>query len=146
MRGQKPRPTVRLRSSFCTLLAAGANVNEGPSSALQLAVKTGRLNMVEMLLGAKYDVNAPPGNLDLTALQLAAKFGHLEILERLLIAGAGVNAPAAGHGGFTALQAAALHGHLNVVRRLLSSHADVNAAPAKYGGCTVMQAQKGGGI
>jgi ankyrin repeat protein len=76
--------------------------------------------MVEMLLRAKYDVNAPPGNLDLTALQLAAKFGHLEILERFLIAGAGVNAPVAGHGGFTALQAAALNGHLNVSRGVVT--------------------------
>ena len=124
------------------LLAAGADVNAGPTTALQRAAEDGNLEMVELLIRAKADVNAPPGNLSFTALQMAARSGHLKILARLLIAGANVNAPAAENGGLTALQAAALFGHLIVVRKLLSSHADINAAPAKFGGCTVMEVAK----
>lgn len=123
-----------------TLLAAGADVNEGSSTALQRAVEPGRLEMIEKLLRAGSDVNAPAGTHGLTALQLAAKFGSIEILERLLIAGANVNAPAIGYSGATALQIATLNGHQELVRRLLSCHADVNAAPAKPGGYTVMEA------
>jgi ankyrin repeat protein len=126
------------------LLAAGADVNAGPT-ALQRAAEDGNLEMAELLIRAKADVNARLGYFGFTALQRAARVGHLEILERLLIAGADVNAPAAENGGFTALQAAARHGHLNVVRRLLSSHADVNAAPAKVSGCTVMEAAERSG-
>jgi ankyrin repeat protein len=135
------------------LLAIGANTDVGPASAaLQRAAETGNLRMVERLLRANANVNAPPGfsfmtsgSRNLNAIQLAASSGSLDIVEMLLLAGADVNAPAAEDGGLTALQAAALHGHSNMVRRLLSSHADVNAAPAKRSGYTVMQAAEKSG-
>jgi ankyrin repeat protein len=130
------------------LLAAGENTDVGPSSAaFQIALENDNLRMVERLLRANADVNAPPRKVfttwrgsNLNAIQLAASSGNLDIVEMLLLAGADVNAPAAENGGLTTLQAAALHGHSNMVRRLLSSHADVNAAPAKRDGNTVMQA------
>ena len=81
--------------------------------------------MVERLLAAKADVNAPAaGNFGRTALQAAAGGGHLEVVERLLAAKADVNAPAASiRGGRTALQAAAGGGHLEVVERLMDAGA-----------------------
>lgn len=128
-------------------------MNAWPSSALQRAAEKGNLRMVERLLRADADMNAPPGLFltasgarNLNAIQLGASSGSLNVVEMLLLAGADVNAPAAEDGGLTALQAAALHGHSNVVRRLLSNHADINAGPAKNNSYTVRQAVEKSGI
>jgi hypothetical protein len=135
------------------LLAVTANTDVSPSSAaLQRAVEDDNLRMVERLLRAITDLNAPmvsffktSGGRYLNVIQLAASSGSLDVVEMLLLAGADVNALAAADGGLTALQAAALYGHSNVVRRLLSSHAEVNAWPARDLGYTVMQAAEKSG-
>ncbi|KAI2763075.1 hypothetical protein DTO006G1_2214 [Penicillium roqueforti] len=115
-------------------------------TALQAAAQGGHLQVVERLLAATANVNAPAaeGN-GRTALQAAAQGGHLKVVERLLAATANVNAPAAEGNGRTALQAAAEGGHLQVVERLLAAKADINAPPGEINGRTALQAAAEGG-
>ncbi|KAJ5801264.1 uncharacterized protein N7518_003332 [Penicillium psychrosexuale] len=101
-------------------------------TALQAAAQGGHLQVVERLLAATANVNAPAVEENgRTALQAAAEGGHLQVVERLLAAKADVNTPAGEINGRTALQAAAQGGHLEVVERLLAGKADINA-PAGY--------------
>lgn len=86
-------------------------------TALQAAAGGGHLEVVERLLAAKANVNAPAGEGNgRPALQAAAQAGHLEVVVRLLAAKADVNAPAGYEG--TALQVAVQRGYLVIVERL----------------------------
>jgi hypothetical protein len=123
------------------LLERGKSIHS-INMSLQAASGGGHLEVVERLLAAKANVNAPaPEYGGRTALQAASEGGHLEVVERLLAAKANVNAAAAaagrtavqaasedGHveadGGRTALQAASEGGHLEVVERLKHAAAD----------------------
>ncbi|MCJ1308046.1 hypothetical protein MMC25_001696 [Agyrium rufum] len=133
------------------LLLAGADSNIGAGSpymtALQAAAGGGHLDVVDRLLAAKADVNAPASESNgRTALQAAAGGGHLDVVDRLLAVKADVNARASeSYGSRTALQAAAGGGHLDVVDRLLAVKADVNAPASKINGKTALQAAAGGG-
>ena len=108
----------------------------GPDShgitALQGAVYSGVIELVQLLLDACADVNAPPaaGPLGgMTALQIAARCG-IELVQLLLSVGANVNAPSASNRltGRTALQAAAEFGNIEVVQMLLEAGANINAS------------------
>ncbi|RMZ89142.1 hypothetical protein DV736_g3619, partial [Chaetothyriales sp. CBS 134916] len=103
----------------------------------------GHIEIVDRLIAANAEVNAPAASHGHTALQAAAGGGHLKIVERLIAANAEVNTPAASH-GHTALQAAAGGGHLKIVERLIAANAEVNA-PAASHGHTALQAAAGGG-
>ncbi|KAJ6109977.1 hypothetical protein N7486_002212 [Penicillium sp. IBT 16267x] len=160
--------------SLSTWLQEGADVSAifDGKTALQAAAGGGHLEIVQVLLAAKADVNAlPTTQYGQTALQAAAGGGYLEIVQALLAAEADVNASpatftgqtalqaAAGGGhleihinappainiGRTALQAAAGGGHLEIVQALLAAGADVNAPPANWDGRTALQAAAGGG-
>ncbi|CAG7916515.1 unnamed protein product [Penicillium olsonii] len=110
-------------------------------TSLQAAAEEGHLEVVEQLLAAKADVNAPARKRNgLTALQAAAEGGHLEIVEKLLASKADVNAPPGSYNGRTVLQAVAAKGNLEVVERLLAASADVNAPAGEYNGRTALQA------
>ncbi|KAJ5717688.1 hypothetical protein N7488_003334 [Penicillium malachiteum] len=126
-------------------VVANPDARVSDQTPLQAAAGRGHLEVVERLLAAKADVNAPAGGSNgRTALQAAASGGHLEVVERLLVAKANVNTPAGGSNGRTALQAAASGGHLDVVERLLVAKANVNT-PAGFRGRTALQAAASGG-
>ena len=102
-------------------------------TALQGAVISNEIEMVELILEAGADVNAPAcgcGNGGRTALQMAV--GLLEppigLLQLLLDEGADVNAPAAPNfTGRTALEVAIESGDIDRIRTLLEYNADCNA-------------------
>ncbi|RDW66551.1 hypothetical protein BP6252_10186 [Coleophoma cylindrospora] len=118
-------------------------------TALQTAAFRDNIELVQLLLAAGADVNAPAAQEEgRTALQAAAEGGYFELVQLLLAAvqlllaaGADVNAPAAQGEGRTALQAAAKGGHFEVVQILLATSADVNALPPEFRfGKTALQA------
>ena len=102
-------------------------------TALQGAVISNKIEMVELMLRAGADVNAPAcgcGNGGRTALQMAVGLSESSIglLQLLLDGGADVNAPAApGFTGRTVLEAAIESGDVGRVRTLLKYGADCNA-------------------
>ncbi|KAI5464528.1 ankyrin repeat-containing domain protein [Mariannaea sp. PMI_226] len=124
--------SIRNRNKRMTelLLRAEVDVNRhhlgSPYSLtpLQEAVKLGDLEMIECLLKAGADVNAPAalarGG---TALQLVAIMGHLGIAKLLLDRGADVHAPAAKFHGRTALEGAAEHGRIDMLELLIQNGA-----------------------
>ncbi|KFX92771.1 hypothetical protein O988_07132 [Pseudogymnoascus sp. VKM F-3808] len=140
-----PLPEARSFGSVQTLISAGANVNgttPGGITALQGSITTDNIDIVQLLLNAGADANAPaPRQMyGKTALQAAASRGKVPIVGLLLRHGADPNAPAYESHGVTALQAAAMDGHLPVVLMLLRAGADVNAPAAKIGGRTALEA------
>ena len=102
-------------------------------TALQGAVISNKIEMVELILEAGADVNAPAcgcGSGGRTALQMAVGLTEPSsgLLQLLLDEGADVNAPAApGSTGRTALEAAIESGDIGRVRTLLEYNADCNA-------------------
>ncbi|KGO78302.1 hypothetical protein PITC_059150 [Penicillium italicum] len=131
--------------SLVVLLRAGADINTrlNDKTALQAAAAGGHLEVVQTLLAAKADVNAPPTEFGRTALQAAAEGGHLKVVQTLLAAKADANAPPT-KDSLTALQVAAARGHLEVVQTLLVAKADVNTPPTEYGFTALQAAAEGG--
>ncbi|KAL1869151.1 hypothetical protein Daus18300_005688 [Diaporthe australafricana] len=142
------------------MLEAGALVNAYTGraypgikmTALQIAAKKCRADVVELLLEAGADINAPGRGLHgRTALQATCEAmehfyfepvratpfegqrQQLRMIALLLDHGADVNAAPARSGGSTALQAAARLGDLAIAKLLLFRHpmADVNAPPCQ---------------
>ncbi|KAI0120115.1 ankyrin repeat-containing domain protein [Nemania sp. FL0031] len=93
-------------------------------NALTAAAYDGTKYIVEMLLDAGADVNAPEGY----AIQAAATQGHYEVVQELLKRGADVNALTTNENfeEGTALQGATEAGQTEIVRLLLESGADPN--------------------
>lgn len=116
-----------------TLLKAGADITEIDDveklSAFQMAVMVGNLAIVNCLLEAGADVNAPPSiSNGATALQLAAEHGHIGLVKQLLELGARVNARGSRNFGVTALEAAAGKGRIDVMQLLLDHGALITGA------------------
>lgn len=130
------------------LIQHGANVDT-PSihgSPIHLAALYGGKRIVQMLLDAKVDINAPPSDsLQMTALQLAISQRHYVVVDMLMDAGASVNAPTGSQTGRTALQAAVERQNISLVGDLISRGADVNAPPAENYGATALQLAAAGG-
>ncbi|KAH8686472.1 ankyrin repeat-containing domain protein [Ilyonectria robusta] len=130
------------------LIQHGANVDTPciHRSPIHLAALYGGKRIVQMLLDAKVDINAPPSDsLQMTALQLAISQGHCVVVDMLMDAGASVNAPTGSQTGRTALQAAVERQDISLVEDLISLRADVNAPPAgKYGATALQLAAVGG--
>ncbi|KAL4985513.1 ankyrin repeat-containing domain protein [Aspergillus falconensis] len=98
----------------------------GRRTALQLAVKSGDMEIVNMLLERRADVNASAAkNNGATALQTAAIHGFLGIARKLLELGANIDTPAKGPRGRSALEGAAENGRIDMVQMLLDQGASV---------------------
>lgn len=89
---------------------------------LQTAALVGNIPIIELLLAAGADIDAPASQYTgATALQFAAMNGHLAVARRLIGLHADCNAPAAIRKGRTALEGAAEHGRLEMANLLLQS-------------------------
>jgi hypothetical protein len=125
-----------------TCLEAGANSNSTLLGRTALQYVAGKANiwLVQVLLKAKADVNAPPAHdSGRTALQAAVGSGNIKLVQILLKAGAHVNALAAGYAGATALQVASLRSYVRVATKLLDAGADPDAAGALSEGRTALE-------
>jgi ankyrin repeat protein len=109
--------------------------------ALQDAARRGKRHLVESLLMAGVDVNAPPcHDGGRTALQAAAESGNIDMVQLLLDRGAFVNTPPCSSGGLTALQAAIYSRDLDLIELLMREGGRINAEAARYGGSTCFEA------
>src|SRR6516165_7895166 len=111
------------------LIRAGAQVsaaNEAGATPLLLATMNGNAAMIEALIKAGADPNAPLTRSGDTALMMAARTGKIDAVRALADHGANVNA-AESWGGTTALMWAVSERHPEVVKRLIERGANVNA-------------------
>ncbi|KAL2147809.1 hypothetical protein VTI28DRAFT_5581 [Corynascus sepedonium] len=109
------------------------NTRRCTHTPLQLACRTGNLEVVERLIEYGADVNAPPAKkAGATALQYAAIGGYLGIAYLLLQKGANVNAEPAQSDGRTALEGAAEHGRIDMVQLLMNAGADISEPGGQY--------------
>jgi uncharacterized protein len=102
-----------------------ARTREGVTP-LQLAAVNGSESMIDRLLKAGADANAPLSAVGDTALMMAARTGKTGAIRVLVEAGADVNAKET-WGGTTALMWAVSERHVDAARMLIEAGADVNA-------------------
>jgi ankyrin repeat protein len=103
-----------------------ATCEDNPHTALQIASRDGKKEIVELLYQYGANVNAPAAEeYGATALQFAAIQGYLGIATLLIDYEADVNAPAAEFDGRTALEGAAEHGRIDMVQLLLNAGATI---------------------
>ncbi|HZL93986.1 MAG TPA: ankyrin repeat domain-containing protein [Vicinamibacterales bacterium] len=102
-----------------------ARTREGVTP-LQLAAVNGSESMIDRLLKAGADANAPLSAAGDTALMMAARTGKTGAIRVLVEAGANVNAKET-WGGTTALMWAVSERHVDAARMLIEAGADVNA-------------------
>jgi ankyrin repeat protein len=116
-------------------ISKGADVNtkdEEGLTALHLAARQGRKDVVELLLVNGANINARLTRWpDWMPLHEAAVANHKEVVELLLAKGADVNADCAraggGRFGGTPLHEAVFEGHRDMAELLISKGADINA-------------------
>lgn len=115
------------------LLDAGADINSPNGWALQTAAAEGHMEIVELLLKRRADVNALTTNDNMssgTALQAAVEAGNGDIVALLLEHGADPNL---GGGSLTCpIIAAANNGEKEILDRLINAKADVNRLGGEY--------------
>jgi ankyrin repeat protein len=112
--------------------AAAAASNHDGATPMFLAAQNGSAAMIELLLKAGADVNAPVLAHGETALMMASRSGSVDAVKALLDHAAKVNTAAKINAkdtlrGTTALMWAAEQGHVAVVELLIRSGADVSA-------------------
>lgn len=127
------------------LIAGGAKVNyvhhkQSPRTALGVAISSGRLEMVEMLVnyGAQIRTNVSH---DPTPLTAAAAAGHAEIVSFLLERKVDPNVGSLTDG--LPLLAAAANGHAEIARLLIEAGADANGS-ARFDGSPLINAARRG--
>jgi ankyrin repeat protein len=111
------------------LIRAGANVsaaNKAGATPLLLATTNGNAVVIERLITAGADPNAPLTKSADTALMMASRTGKIEAVKVLLDHGAQVNSKET-WGGTTALMWAVSERHPDVAKLLVEHGADVNA-------------------
>ena len=112
-----------------SLIRAGAHAgtaNHDGATPMFLAAQNGSAAMIDLLLKAGVDVNAPVLSHGETALMMASRSGNVEAVKMLLDRGAAVNVKDTLR-GTTALMWAAEQGHAAVVDLLTARGADVHA-------------------
>lgn len=111
------------RPFHCCVPAGGAFIERMlPRTALQHAVEEENFDLVNILVSAGANVNAPAAmDSGATALQIASIRGSIRMVQYLLNLDADVHAEGAARHGRTALQGAAEHGRKDVVE-LLDKH------------------------
>lgn len=111
------------------LIRAGARVsatNQAGATPLLLATVNGNAAIVERLIMAGADPNAPLTKFGDTAIMMASRTGKVEAVQVLLDHGAQVDAKES-WGGTTALMWAVSERHSDVAKLLIGRGADVNA-------------------
>jgi ankyrin repeat protein len=111
------------------LIGAGARVsaaNKAGATPLLLATVNGNVAIIERLIAAGADPNAPLTKSADTALMMASRTGQVEAVKVLLDHGAQVNAKET-WGGTIALMWAVSERHSDVAKLLIDHGADVNA-------------------
>src|SRR5215468_10654049 len=111
------------------LICAGANVSAATRAGaipLQLAATNGSAEMIEKLIKAGADPNAPLTKFGDTPLMMAARTGKPDAIKTLLDHGAQINAVEA-WGGTTALMWAVSESHPDAATLLIERGANVNA-------------------
>jgi ankyrin repeat protein len=111
------------------LLHAGAKpaaANKDGATPLLLASVNGNAGMIEKLLAAGADANAPLTQFGDTALMMASRTGRIDAIKVLLDHGANVNAKEK-WGDTTALMWAVSERHPEAVKMLIERGADLNA-------------------
>jgi len=111
------------------LIRAGAHVsaaNKAGATPLLLATINGNSALIERLIAAGADPNAPLTKSADTALMMASRTGKIEAVKVLVDHGAWVNAKET-WGGTTALMWAVSERHSDVAKLLIDHGADVNA-------------------
>ena len=111
------------------LIAAGAKVSTANREGvlpLQLAALNGNATMIDKLLKAGANANAPLTKFGDSALMIASRTGKIDAVRTLLDNGAQVNAKET-WGGTTALMWAVSEGHLDTAKLLIERGADVSA-------------------
>nr|XP_027071603.1 ankyrin-3-like [Coffea arabica] len=112
------------------LIEAGADVNDRDKegqSAMSLAVKSGNIGVVQVLIESGYSMEH---SVDLF-LHDAAAMNRLDILEILCLGYSDIDMNSTDSRGQTALHLAAHHGHLDVVRFLVSEGSDPDVVDGK---------------
>ncbi|KAI9927582.1 hypothetical protein AWENTII_006412 [Aspergillus wentii] len=107
-------------------------------TALDVAIYTGNMDIVELLLSHKD--NAIGNHTIQSAVSGAVAERRLSVLPSLFKYVRDWNTPREGQFGRTLLQKTAEQGMLDIVKMILEAGADVNAPPAKDGGATALQA------
>ena len=133
---------LRLGADPNRIAAADINTRSSPNhlTALEVAIGTGSLPIVQVLLQNGANVNSPATKgFTRTPLQKAAELGTYDIVQLLLDCGADVNAAAAKVGGGTALQLASIKGYAGIAVLLLKSGANIDAPPAMCSGRTSLE-------
>jgi ankyrin repeat protein len=122
------------------MLAAGADpnmVDRNGDPMIVIAARANSIAAMDMLLGAKVNVNARTKHGD-TALMVAALSGRLDLAKKLRANGAEVRQP-----GWNALIYAAAGGQDEMVRYLLAEGGDINAVAANGMTALMMAAHEG---
>lgn len=115
-------------------------LSRGEETAVLLAVATGNLDKVSLLIdyGARVALPATNG-IRRTPIQRAAEEGFKHIVEYLIAEGADPNDPTAERGGGTALQLAAIGGFCGIAELLIDVGADVNAPTSIVNGMSALE-------
>jgi ankyrin repeat protein len=132
---------TRSRNIVQALLDYGCSPNEVSSSIsgtpIQIAVREGDPEIVQILLRHKGDLNIAHGLVPQAALQMAFRDVQQEMVEVPITYRADVNSRPAKQNGATGLQFAAARGHPGIAHLLMQYEADVNALPAEIDGRTL---------